>query len=44
MAHTCISKKNLHMELQNVESFSYPKQHLEQYPTSAQVASNFFHV
>ncbi|KAM7537215.1 hypothetical protein Aperf_G00000072870 [Anoplocephala perfoliata] len=40
MAHTCISKKKLQTELQNVDSFSCPKQHLEQYPTSAQVASD----
>ncbi|KAM3184132.1 hypothetical protein ACTXT7_008994 [Hymenolepis weldensis] len=40
MISTCISKKNLQMELQNLESFSNPKQNLEQYPTSAHVASD----
>ncbi|VDO06620.1 unnamed protein product [Rodentolepis nana] len=40
MAFTCISKKNLQMELQNLDSFSNPKQYLEQYPTSAHVASD----
>ncbi|KAL5111031.1 Alpha-13-mannosyl-glycoprotein 2-beta-N-acetylglucosaminyltransferase [Taenia crassiceps] len=34
------SKKKLHMKLQNLGSFSSPKQHLEQYPTSAHVAGD----
>ncbi|VDM31724.1 unnamed protein product [Hydatigera taeniaeformis] len=40
MSHSCSSKKKLHMKLQELGSFSNPKQCLEQYPTSAHVASN----
>lgn len=42
MSHSRPSKKKLLMNLQNLESFSNPKQHLEQYPTSAHVAGNIF--
>ncbi|KAL5965663.1 rRNA N6-adenosine-methyltransferase METTL5 [Taenia solium] len=40
MSHSRPSKKKLHMKLQDLESFSNPKQCLEQYPTSAHVAGN----
>lgn len=32
------------MKLQNLESFSVPKQYLEQYPTSARVAGNLLFI
>ncbi|VDD83208.1 unnamed protein product [Mesocestoides corti] len=35
-----LNKKKLYMKLQCLESFSNPKQHLEQYPTSSQVAGS----
>uniref|UniRef100_A0A5K3FIW6 MTS domain-containing protein n=1 Tax=Mesocestoides corti TaxID=53468 RepID=A0A5K3FIW6_MESCO len=40
MSLSVISKKKLYMKLQCLESFSNPKQHLEQYPTSSQVAGD----
>ncbi|KAH9282414.1 Methyltransferase-like protein 5 [Echinococcus granulosus] len=44
MSHSCLNKKKLYMKLQNLESFSVPKQYLEQYPTSARVAGNLLFI
>ncbi|KAL7065256.1 hypothetical protein AAHC03_04514 [Spirometra sp. Aus1] len=40
MGFARLSRKKLQMELQDLSSFSEPKQHLEQYPTSPHVAAD----